>query len=153
MIRKTDKALRMFRAGDFRGAFSIFSTFRVGFTREETRTLQIASESLGGHAEFYQSLGVDTNAEVSKAKEIIRNKYQRAMNESAGSKGIERICSHRIEWWLDSGTDEPITELDEVSIEHIQQCLIEGYVEGELCVCRPDTDEDGEVYGWWKIAR
>lgn len=76
MIRKTDKALRMFRAGDFRCAFSIFSTFRVGFTKEETRTLQIASESLGGHAEFYQSLGVDTNVEVSKAKEIIRIKYQ-----------------------------------------------------------------------------
>ena len=75
MIRKTDKALRMFRAGDFRGAFSIFSTFRVGFTKEETRTLQIASESLGGHAEFYQSLGVDTNVEGSKAKEIIRIKY------------------------------------------------------------------------------
>lgn len=76
MIRKTDKALRMFRIGDFRGAFSIFSTFRVGFTREEKRTLQIASESLGGHAGFYQSLGVDTDDEIAKAKEIIRNKYQ-----------------------------------------------------------------------------
>lgn len=76
MIRKTDKALRMFRAGDFRGAFSIFSTFRAGFTKEETRTLQIASESLGGHAEFYQSLGVDTDDEVSKAKKIIKTKYQ-----------------------------------------------------------------------------
>ncbi len=53
------------------------------------------------------------------------------MNEGAGSKGIERICSHRIEWWLDTGADEQITELDEVSIEHIQQCLVEGYIEGE----------------------
>lgn len=68
----------MFREGDFRGAFSIFSTFRVGFTREETRTLQIASESLGGHAEFYQSLGVDTDKEVSRAKEIIRTKYTKS---------------------------------------------------------------------------
>lgn len=76
MSTKTERALLMFREGDFRGAFSIFSTFRMGFTREEVRTLQIASESLGGHAEFYQSLGVDTNAEVSKAKEIIRTKYQ-----------------------------------------------------------------------------
>lgn len=74
------------------------------------------------------------------------------MNEGAGSKGIERICSHRIEWWLDTGADEQITELDEVSIEHIQQCLVEGYIEGELCVCRPDTDEDGEVYGWWQYV-
>ena len=66
----------MFRAGDFRGAFSIFSTFRVGFTREETRTLQSGSESLGGHAGGDRSIGVDTSAEVSKAKEIIRTKYQ-----------------------------------------------------------------------------
>lgn len=75
MSTKTERALLMFREGDFRGAFSIFSTFRMGFTREEVRTLQIASESLGGYAEFYQSLGVDTNVEVSKAKEIIRTKY------------------------------------------------------------------------------
>lgn len=73
---KTYTALQLFENGDLKGAFSIFSTFRVGFTKEETRTLQIASESLGGHAEFYQSLGVDTNAEVSKAKEIIRTRYR-----------------------------------------------------------------------------
>lgn len=66
----------MFRDGDFDGAFSIFSTFRMGFTREETRTLQIASESLGGHDEFYQSIGIDTDEEVRRAKEIIRTKYQ-----------------------------------------------------------------------------
>lgn len=75
-ITKTTRALRMFRSSDFRGAFSLFSTFRVGFTREETRTLEIASQSLGGHAEFYQSLGVDTDDEVCKAKEIIKTKYQ-----------------------------------------------------------------------------
>lgn len=65
----------MFRSGDLRGAFSIFSTFRVGFTKEETRTLQIASESLGGHAKFYKSLGVDTDAEIEKGKQIIIGKY------------------------------------------------------------------------------
>ena len=75
-MTKTTSALRMFRSGDFRGAFSLFSTFRVGFTREETRTLEIASQSLGGYAEFYQSLGVDTDDEVGKAKEIIKTKYQ-----------------------------------------------------------------------------
>lgn len=81
MIRKTDKALRMFRAGDYRGAFSIFSTFRVGFTKEETRTLQIASESLGGHAGFYRSIGINTTAEISKAKELIRTKYTKSNDE------------------------------------------------------------------------
>lgn len=81
MSTKTERALLMFREGDFRGAFSIFSTFRVGFTREETRTLQIASESLGGHAVFYRSIGIDTNAEVCKAKELIRTKYTKSNDE------------------------------------------------------------------------
>lgn len=78
MPTKTERALSMFREGDFRGAFSIFSTFRVGFTREETRTLQIASESLGGHDRFYRRIGIDTNAEISKAKELIRTKYTKS---------------------------------------------------------------------------
>lgn len=38
------------------------------------------------------------------------------MNEVVESKGVERICAHQIEWWLDTGDEEPITELDEVSI-------------------------------------
>ena len=76
MPTKTERALLMFRAGDYRGAFSIFSTFRVGFTREETRTLQIASESLGGHAEFTRVSELIRTPRMSKAKEIIRNKYQ-----------------------------------------------------------------------------
>lgn len=72
----TSRALQMFRSGDFRGAFSLFSGFRVGFTREETRTLQIASESLNGLGGFYQSIGIDTEREVGRAKEIIETKYR-----------------------------------------------------------------------------
>ncbi len=72
----TSKALHLFRSGDFRGAFSLFSGFRMGFTSEETRTLQIASESLNGLGGFYQSIGIDTDGEVGRAKEIINQKYQ-----------------------------------------------------------------------------
>ena len=72
----TSKALHLFSSGDFRGAFSLFSGFRVGFTREETRTLQIASESLNGLGGFYRSIGIDTEREVGRAKEIIKTKYQ-----------------------------------------------------------------------------
>ena len=81
MQTKTERALSMFREGDFRGAFSIFSTFRIGFTMEEIRTLQIASKSLGGHAVFYRSIGIDTAAEVRKAKELIRTKYTKSNDE------------------------------------------------------------------------
>ncbi len=76
MEPKTSRAIQLFRSGDFRGAFSMFSGFRIGFTRDERQTLQIASESLGGHDRFYRSLGIDTDGEVGKAKEIIKTKYQ-----------------------------------------------------------------------------
>jgi hypothetical protein len=35
-----------------------------------------------------------------------------------------------------------------MDIEHIQNCLIENYVEGELCTTTPSGKE---VWGWWNI--
>lgn len=75
MKTKTSIALSLFRSGDLRGAFSLFSCFRIGFTSDETRTIQIASESLKGNVGFYKSIGIDTDGEVRKAKEIIKAKY------------------------------------------------------------------------------
>ena len=62
------------------------------------------------------------------------------------SQGVERICAHRIEWFLD-GKDLQLSDTDE---EHIQNCLIENCVEGELCTTTPDGEE---VWGWWKIGK
>ena len=75
MKTKTDKALSLFQCCDFKAALAIFSTFRIGFTKEERRTLQIASESLSGNSLFYQQLGIDTNKEIEKSKSIIASKY------------------------------------------------------------------------------
>lgn len=65
----------MLRTGNLKEALSIFRTFRIGFTKEERRTLQIASESLSGNSLFYQQLGIDTNKEIEKSKSIIASKY------------------------------------------------------------------------------
>ena len=62
----------------------------------------------------------------------------------AVSRGIERICSHYIEWRLDGKG----LKLWDVDIEHIQNSLIENYVEGELCTITPNGHE---VWGWWNI--
>jgi hypothetical protein len=64
------------------------------------------------------------------------------------TEGFERICSHDISWHL-KGDVEPPEELDECSIEHIQNLLIENYREGELCCYVGDTDQT--FYGWWSI--
>ena len=62
----------------------------------------------------------------------------------AVSRGIERICSHYIVWSLEGKG----LKLWDVDVEHIQNCLIDNYVEGELCTISPNGQE---VWGWWSI--
>ena len=73
-----------------------------------------------------------------KSQTVKRNRRQ------AVSKGIERICAHYIDWRLD---DRNI-KLSDMDIEHIQNMLIENYVEGELCTISPNGQQ---VWGWWNI--
>ena len=75
MNTKTTKAIGLFKQGLIKESLSIFRTFRIGFTREEKRTLEIASDCLNGRSSFYQQLGIDMNSEISKSKEIILSKY------------------------------------------------------------------------------
>lgn len=75
METKTSKAITLLRSGCLKEALAIFSTFRVGFTKEERRTLKIAHECLSGNAGFYRQLGVDTNAEIEKSRILLSRKY------------------------------------------------------------------------------
>lgn len=75
METKTNKAISLLQCGDFKAALTIFSTFRIGFTKEEQRTLKIASESLSGNSSFYRQLGIDTDKAIEKSKSIITSKY------------------------------------------------------------------------------
>ncbi len=75
METKTSKAISLLHSGYLKEALAIFSTFRVGFSKEERRTLKIAHECLSGNAGFYRQLGIDTSAEVEKSKSILIAKY------------------------------------------------------------------------------
>ena len=75
MQTKTSKAISQFRSGRLKEALAIFCTFRIGFTKEERRTLQIANDSLSGNSSFYRQLGIDTDKEVEKSKYILTSKY------------------------------------------------------------------------------
>lgn len=57
-----------------------------------------------------------------------------------------RICAHTIEYNYD-GYNGEITESEE---QHIRECLIENYVEGELNML---NDKDIEIRGWWRIKK
>lgn len=85
METKTSKAVALFRSGHLKEALSIFRTFRVGFTQEERRTLQIASESLSGNTSFYQQIGINTTHEIEKSKELLTKKYLRNENSNIKS--------------------------------------------------------------------
>lgn len=72
---KTHKALSLFKKGLIKESLAIFKTFRIGFTREEKRTLEIASDCLNGRSLFYQQIGVDIEKTISSSKSIIQSKY------------------------------------------------------------------------------
>lgn len=75
METKTSKAITLLHSECLKEALAIFSTFRIGFTKEERRTLKIAHECLSGNAGFYRQLGVDTNAEIEKSRILLSRKY------------------------------------------------------------------------------
>lgn len=72
---KVDKVKSLLAAGDFQKALTIVKTFRIGFSKEEKRSIQIAYESLSGHDHFYRSLGIDTDKEIERTRQLLADKY------------------------------------------------------------------------------
>jgi len=66
------------------------------------------------------------------------------VRRKAISRGIERICSHNIEWQFEGKG----LKLWDIDIELIQNSLIENNVAGELCTVSPTGKK---VWGWWNI--
>ena len=62
---KVDKVKSLLAAGAFQKAF----------TKDEKRSIEIAYESLLGRDKFYQSIGIDTNKEIEKARQLLSDKY------------------------------------------------------------------------------
>lgn len=72
---KVDKVKSLLAKGAFQKALAIVRTFRIGFTKDEKRSIEIAYESLVGRDKFYQSIGIDTNKEIEKARQLLSDKY------------------------------------------------------------------------------
>lgn len=75
-VTKTEKATKLISADNWQAALSLIRTFRLGFTGDQKRLIQIASDVLNGHGKFYRELGVDTEKVVAECKELLRKKYQ-----------------------------------------------------------------------------
>lgn len=74
-MNKTALALTAMQNGEVGKSLSIFKTFRIGFTKDEHRILEMASDIMHGSERFYLQLGYDTQAITAKARMIIKNKY------------------------------------------------------------------------------
>lgn len=59
------------------------------------------------------------------------------------------IAGHKVNYEYENW-DHEISD-DDSDYEHIQEYLIDGYVEGEIVTYDPDTDETHYGY-WWKIS-
>ena len=66
METKTSKMIKLIENKDWKKALSIASNFRMNFTKEEKRNIEIAYESMTGKDDFYKQLGID----VDLAKEM-----------------------------------------------------------------------------------
>lgn len=72
---KTQQAVSLLKFGNVKEALKIFKTFRIGFSKEEKRLIEIASDCLCGMSDFYTSLGIDCPRVVDDAVSILRSKY------------------------------------------------------------------------------
>lgn len=72
---KVDKVKSLLAAGAFQKALAIVKTFRIGFSKEEKRSIEIAYESLNGHERFYRALGINTDREIERTRQLLADKY------------------------------------------------------------------------------
>ena len=74
MMTKTDNAKRYYQQGGIGKAIKIFSKFH-GFSKEEQRCLQIASDCYSGNRALYKSLGIDIEKILLEATVCIEKRY------------------------------------------------------------------------------
>ncbi len=75
---KTEKVIRLVRSGEWKKALSILRTFRLGFTKEQKRIIEVASDVMNGYGNLYRGIGVDTDRILEDCKAMILKRYHLA---------------------------------------------------------------------------
>lgn len=63
------------QANDFKKAFGIARKFFFGLTPDERKCIEIAADSLSGRSAFYATIGVDVEATILGAKNVLVSKW------------------------------------------------------------------------------
>lgn len=74
-MTKTQEALELFKQKEYKQAFKIFKTFRINFSKEESKQISRTFEMFN-NIQFYNQLGYNFNEELNKSIDIIENKYK-----------------------------------------------------------------------------
>lgn len=72
---KTEQAVMLWKNGKIKEALRIFKTFKIGFSKMEKETIQVAYEMMSGNEIFYVSLGFNKKEIETKAAVIIEKTY------------------------------------------------------------------------------
>lgn len=77
METKTKRAISLYQQGKIKTSMALFSRFKIGFTLEQRRAIDIAHECIENESRtsFYRSIGIDVDAMIGEAKHIIKTKY------------------------------------------------------------------------------
>lgn len=75
METKTTQAVALLKSGETVKALKLFKTFKIGFTKDEKRKIEIAYESMTGKNVFFQSLQLDTATIKAEAIQLLKSKY------------------------------------------------------------------------------
>lgn len=75
MRTKTEIAVQYLQEGKFSKALSIIKRFKIGFTPEQKRIIEISADISNGNGKIYSSIGVDPVSVISDCKKILQDKY------------------------------------------------------------------------------
>lgn len=74
-LTPTQELQNFITAANWPKALSRARRFFFGIPPDDMRNIEIAADCLNGKTSFYQSMGIDTNAAIGKAKAFIISKY------------------------------------------------------------------------------
>ena len=89
----------------------------------------------------------------------VKRKHERRTVE-----GEVSVCAHRVSWWVEleegmrlthDDKAELLEEVEEAAEERAKECIVEGYVSGQLIhhYYRQRDDKEFELLGWWDIVQ
>lgn len=75
METKTQKAIELYLAGNFKKSLAIFKTFKLNITKNDRDILITTYEWISGHDKFYANMGYNLKDLKNQSKDIIEKNF------------------------------------------------------------------------------